>query len=239
MQDPSSAMDSRTKPTFVFVPGVLHTPAHFQILVDSLHTKGYPAERISNPTVGALASTAPPGADAVNVRRVLEELVNDQQKDVVLVCHSYGGIPGSQSVVGLEGSARAKAGQKGGIIKVIFLTAIVPREGENLVETLSGAEIPAGEWMEMNPTIGTFNHNSKALVILYHDLSDNEAEHWVSKLEPMAPHFAIAPATNVCWDADVPKVYILCKTDRVFSFEQQQRMLERVQGDKKRGLGDV
>jgi len=228
-------MESTTKPTFVLVPGVLHTPAHFQTLVEFLHAKGYPTETVSHPTIGPLAATAAPNSDAANLRRVLERLINDQQKDVILLCHSYGGIPGSQSVVGLERSARAKAGQKGGILKVIFLTAIVPREGENVVEAMAGAGIPPGEWMEMNSSTGTFNANSKAPAFLYHDLRDDQAEHWASKLEPMSPHFAFTPATNVCWDADVPKVYIFCKTDRVFSLDQQRRMLERVRGDKKDG----
>lgn len=138
------------KPTFVLVPGVLHTPAHFESLVESLHAKGYPVEGVSHPTIGPLALTASPGADTANLRRSLEELIDNQQKDVILCCHSYGGIPGSQSVVGFERSARAKAGQKGGILKVIYLSAAVPREGENLLETLAEVGIQRGGWVEIN-----------------------------------------------------------------------------------------
>jgi hypothetical protein len=46
---------------------------------------------------------------------------------------------------------------------------------------------------------------------------------------------AIAAASNVCWDTDVPKVYIFCNKDRALEFEGQQRLLERVQGDTKGG----
>ncbi|KAJ6594247.1 hypothetical protein B0H19DRAFT_1225443 [Mycena capillaripes] len=174
-------MSSITKATFVLVPG-------------SLHTKGYPAEVISHPSIGLLASTAPPDADAANLRQVLEKLIKDQEKDIILFCHSYGGIPGSQSINGLERSARAKAGKKGGILKVIYLTAILPREGESLLQTLTEARIPRADWAEIDPATGTFSANSRAAAALFHDLPDDQAEHWASRLEPMSAHFV---ATDV------------------------------------------
>jgi hypothetical protein len=143
-------MESITNPTFVLVPGVYHTAAHTHILAESLHAKGYLTEVILHPTIGPLATSAPPNADAANLRQVLDELVNNQQKDIVLVCHSYGGVPGSQSVNGLETSARAKRGQKGGIMKVIYLSAILPREGESVLQTFSEAGMKPGDWAEMD-----------------------------------------------------------------------------------------
>jgi len=203
-----------------------------QILVESLHTKGYPAEAVRNPTVGPLAATAPAKADAANLRKVLEELVVNQHKDVVLVCHAYGGMLGSQSVNGLERSARAKGGRKGGIVKVIFISALLPQEGESMLQVFGEARITPGEWMDMDPTSTFISATSIAPDVLYHDLPDDQAQYWASKLEPMSANGGIAPATDVCWNADVPKVYIFCKKDRVFSIEEQQRMLERVQSDR-------
>ncbi|KAJ7928872.1 hypothetical protein B0H13DRAFT_1966662 [Mycena leptocephala] len=206
-------MQSLAKPTFVLVLGLAHGPVHFQSLVESLHAKGYPTESISHPTVGPLAVTAPPNADAENLRRVLEELINE---DVVLFCHSYGGFVGSQ-VKGFEQSARAKAGQKGGIVKVICLSANLPREGESMMQILTELAIVPRQWMQLDPANGTFVANSQAAETLYHDLPDDQAEYWSSKLEPVSPRVAIAAASNVCWDTDVSK-----------------RLLERVRGDKQR-----
>ncbi|KAK7005722.1 AB hydrolase-1 domain-containing protein [Favolaschia claudopus] len=217
------------KTPIVLVPGVFHTPSHFEALSDALQAKGYPVERISHPTVGALAPTALVNADAANLRRSLESLINDQQKHVILLCHSYGGVPGSQSVVDLEAKARAKAGQKGGILKVIFLSALVPLEGESVGQLMAGAGIPPGQWLQPDEAFSIFHVNSKATETLYHDLAEDQAAHWVSKLEPMSAHFITAPATDVCWNSDVQKMYIFCKADRVFTRDEQQRMLERVQ----------
>ncbi|KAF7361659.1 AB hydrolase-1 domain-containing protein [Mycena venus] len=190
-------MDSLTKPTFVLVPGMAHAAVHLQFLVDALHAKGYPTEVVSHPTIGSLASTATPNADAMNLRRVLEEVINNQQKDVVLFCHSYGGFVGSQSN-GFERSMRAKAGQKGGIIKVIYLSANLPREGETMLQILTELEIAPRMWMDMDSATGTFVKNSLAADTLFHDLPDDQAEHWASKLEPMSPprgHGSCVPRT--------------------------------------------
>ncbi|KAF8139514.1 Alpha/Beta hydrolase protein [Mycena galopus ATCC 62051] len=221
------------KPTFVLVTGIAHTPAHTRFLAESLQAQGYPTEAISNPSVGRLAGTASPSEDTVNLRKILGDLVNNQQKDVILFCHAYGGMVGSQSVNGLERSARAKVGRKGGILKVIFLSGVLPQEGESMLQIFgeAGIGLTSRPWMEMDSATGMFSPNSLAAEALYHDLPDDQAQHWASKLEPMSGYAAIAPASDVCWNADIPKVYIFCKKDRALSFEEQQRMLERVQCD--------
>ncbi|KAJ7366942.1 Alpha/beta hydrolase fold-1 [Mycena albidolilacea] len=206
---------------------------HTRILAESLHARGYQTEAISHPTIGPLAGTAPPNADAANLRKTLEQLVQSQQKDVILLCHAYGGMVGSQCVNGLERSARAKVGRQGGIVKVIFLGALLPQEGESMLQIYGEAEITPRPWLDMDSSAATFSPNSLAADTLYHDLPDDQAQDWASKLEPMSGHAGIAPATDVCWNADVPKVYIFCKKDRVYSLQEQQRMLDRVQGDQR------
>ncbi|KAF7361712.1 AB hydrolase-1 domain-containing protein [Mycena venus] len=190
-------MDTSAKPTFILVPGIFHTPVHGQLLADALHAKGYPTESISHPTIGPLATTAPLNADPANIRQVLEKLINDQEREVILMCHSYGGIPGSQ-VKGLERSGRAKAGLKGGIVKQIYLSAILPLEGENTIQACVAVGLVGGrgEWVEMDTVTGTVVHTSKAAPILFHDLPNDQAEYWASKLEPIAPHFNSDPCNQ-------------------------------------------
>ncbi|KAF8210566.1 Alpha/beta hydrolase fold-1 [Mycena galopus ATCC 62051] len=223
-------MASTTKSTFVLVPGTIHTASHFQPLVDALHAKGHPTEVISHPSIGALAATVPLGADVVNFRRVLEELINDRGKDVIIFGHSYGGFIASQTK-GLERSVRAKAGQKWGVVKVIYLSANLPLDGETTFQVVTKLEIPVGQWTDFDPVAGTITANSLAAENLYHDLPDDQAKHWVSELKPMAGNALVAVVASevLPWDADVPKVYIFCKRDRVIPLDGQQRMLERVQ----------
>ncbi|KAF7301081.1 AB hydrolase-1 domain-containing protein [Mycena indigotica] len=221
-----------TQPTFVFVPGVFHTPAHAQPILDALQAKGYPTHAVALATVGNSASTAKPNADAQAVRKALEELVVEQEKEVVLFCHSYGGIPGSQAVAGLEKSKRNKDGARGGIIRIIFLAAILPREGEGLLQTFAGANFQPGQWL--GPTgLVTIAAYPAATEVLYHDLDVDAKSHWTSKLEPMSMHILSTPAVGVCWGVDVPKTYICCKQDRSISLQAQKTFVERVKVDDK------
>lgn len=62
----------------------------------------------------------------------------DSGEHIVLAAHSYGGMPASECVAGLSASSRAKEGKQGGIIRLAFLTAVVPKPGEGLAETMTG-----------------------------------------------------------------------------------------------------
>lgn len=48
------------------------------------------------------------------------------------------GIPASQSLSSISKAARLAEGKKGGVIRVAYLTAVVPKEGSNLVTTIAG-----------------------------------------------------------------------------------------------------
>ncbi|KAJ7158073.1 hypothetical protein C8R46DRAFT_1039464 [Mycena filopes] len=210
-------------PTFVIVPGLCHTPIPLELAATQ-------PESARSPVLVPQSTTEAPGVDAANIRRLVEELVDSEEKEVVLVCHSFGGHPGSQSVKGFEKSVRAKAGKKGGVTKIVFLTAVVPLEGENLMDVMMGAQVANKDWMDFDTATGTVIANANVTTTLYHDLPDADAQHWVSKLEPMAIAHAVPgpPAVDVCWDTEgVAKVYIFCKRDRAFTFEEQQRMAQR------------
>ncbi|KAF7315477.1 AB hydrolase-1 domain-containing protein [Mycena indigotica] len=222
---------SNTRPTFVFVPGACHTLAHAQPLLDALQAKGYPAQGVALPTVGKLASSAPPNADAHSVRQALEELVLKQEQDVVLISHSYGGVPASQAVAGLEKSARSKAGHKGGVVKIVFVSAILALEGETVADAFSvtntKVQSDKGVWFVPISETTFAGELKDAEEFLYHDLSSEKALYWAQQLEPMSLHIFSTPASGVCWGLEVGKVFIFSKNDRAFLFAAQQNMVER------------
>lgn len=102
-------MDSKL--TMVFVPGAFHTPAHFQSISELLYQSGCISGAISLPSLGNYAATFAPGDDIRGIRSRLETLVEQDGKDIVLVMHSYGGVPVCQTVTGLEKSARVGSGK--------------------------------------------------------------------------------------------------------------------------------
>ena len=137
------AAPTNVKPTVVWVPGLLHTPEHFQPIVSALAKVSIPSVSFSLPNVGAGAATAAPYDDLKKLRAMLEELV-DEGKEVLLISHSYGGVPASQAIRGLQKSERVKTGQPGGIIRIVFMAAFALPEGESTWTFTEGRQPP--EW---------------------------------------------------------------------------------------------
>jgi pimeloyl-ACP methyl ester carboxylesterase len=113
------------KPTIILTPGSWHVPAHFQPTTDVLISHGYKVVGVRTPSVRDSGPyTANLSADAAAVSSAILTEV-DQANEVVLVMHSYGGVPGSAAVEGLSKSDREKKGLKGGVIRLVYLAAIV------------------------------------------------------------------------------------------------------------------
>ena len=66
--------------------------------------------------------------DAASIHAELEKLA-DEGKEIVVIGHSYGGIPVSEAQKGLSLEERRKEGKKGGVVRLGYLTAFVPPVG--------------------------------------------------------------------------------------------------------------
>lgn len=95
-------MSAPNTPTFVIFPGHWHTTAHLLPLTKALDARSIPSKTVQLYTVGrkpAIAGVKPPRySDDVSViyAGVVQELF--EGRDVVLVLHSYAGIPGAEAV---------------------------------------------------------------------------------------------------------------------------------------------
>lgn len=137
-----------SKPTFVLIPGAWHSPSHFSHITARLHEAGYRTESLNLPSVGAQEPKKIEAAtDVAFIReQMLLPLLGDG-KDVVLVMHSYGGIPGGAAAKGLSQSERKSQGLPGGVIGLVFLAAFLAREGDTLVSVLGERPHP---WITAN-----------------------------------------------------------------------------------------
>lgn len=121
------------KPTIVLVPSSFCPSALlWDKVIDKLHSAGYDAIAVELQSVSP-PSTAPGKTmsdDAAHIHGVVERLA-DEGKAVVLAMHSYGGIPGTQSVKGLSRKERQQQGKKGGVARLVYVAAMLINEGEN------------------------------------------------------------------------------------------------------------
>ena len=61
---------------------------------------------------------------------------------MILVAHSYGGIPAGGAAYGLSKYAREKDGRKGGIVGLVYMSAFVVPEGLSLLDYFGGKHAP-------------------------------------------------------------------------------------------------
>ena len=120
------------KPAIVIVPGSFSPASFYSDLVDALRSYGYETivetllSSARSPLRNEKAATMQEDADFFH--GIVEKLA-DQGKDVVLVTHSYGGVPGTECSTGLSKAEREAAGKKGGISRFVYVTSVVPSPG--------------------------------------------------------------------------------------------------------------
>jgi predicted alpha/beta hydrolase len=131
-----------SKPSILLIPGSFALPEFYDPVVNAVSAKGYSIQALHLPTVGPKigpVDAEPPSmyADAAFIAQEIEKLA-DEGKDVILIGHSYGGVPLSESTKGLGKDEREKEGKKGGVVRLGYLTALVPPVGTSAAGVLAG-----------------------------------------------------------------------------------------------------
>ena len=114
---------AHSKPIFVFVGGVSHTPAFFDDLINQMAAYGYKSTAVAFPTCGDDTENTKQWDEVTAIQQVISSQLDEQ--DVVLILHSYGGWPGSRAIKGLDKETRQENGKNTGIIEVVFLAAFL------------------------------------------------------------------------------------------------------------------
>jgi hypothetical protein len=138
--DFNQTMSPLCRPVFVIVPGASQSPAAYGYLLHLLQSKGYGAFSALLPSVGATEPVTA-GDDAQYVRsRMLLPILDIEKHDVILVSHSYSGIPASAAARDLGKADRIVQGKTTAILGQIFIAAILCRggDGNDLVGNFGG-----------------------------------------------------------------------------------------------------
>lgn len=142
VSDPTA---NSVKPAIVIVPGSFSPASFYHDVVDALQSHGYEAlvetlqSSARSPLQDEQAATMQEDADFFH--GIVEKLA-DQGKDVVIMTHSYGGIPGTECSKGLSKKERRAAGKTGGVSRFVYVTSVVPVPGKSLKD-LMGDLVPS------------------------------------------------------------------------------------------------
>jgi hypothetical protein len=132
-----------SKPTVLFFAGAFADPSCFDSLSLHLQTLGYPTAYAHvltlNPSDPTSVSTS---QDAQYARNEFLLPLIEENKEVIIFAHSYGGVVGGQAAYGLSRISRTTEGKSGGVIGLIYLAGNIVPEGETLLQAVGGAYPP-------------------------------------------------------------------------------------------------
>ncbi|MCJ1247408.1 hypothetical protein MMC30_004622 [Trapelia coarctata] len=185
--------------TIVLVPGAWMRPSTYENFLAILQKAGYPTSYASYPSLSPDDPLkADVAADSASIReKVMLPLIEQQGKEVVVVMHSYGGMPGSVASAGLGKTQLAHQGKRGGVVGLVFISGFVLQEGASVADGQGGALPP---WVKENkPTHGlTMPHDP--VNVLSADVEKSVAEAHAAQLQP---HATLASNPQ---DQAIPKV---------------------------------
>lgn len=153
------------KPVIVVIHGAWHRPLHYVHMVSSLRAACHTVLAPALPSAGWAANVAGMTTqdDAKFIRAAMAPYL-DAGRDVVVVCHSAGGMAATESIVGETVRERRARGQGGGVKAAVYLAAfafpvagMIPFESGGKLPVQSAHDRP--EWWA--PEVRLYTHPPK------------------------------------------------------------------------------
>jgi len=210
---------SSEKPSIVFVAGAFSKFDAYTLTSNILEQEGYEVIPVSLPSVGA----DPPHetiTEEVSAIRDATMKPMSEGKDVVLVVHSWAGVPGSEAMKGLGKAAREREGLKGGVVRLVYLTAVVLDVG------LHGQSVTGGEpfpWMRLEADKRVYVKDPE--VTFFSGLDAGIQKSMIEKLESHSWGPFITKTTYAAY-RDIPSTYLICENDNVIPVFAQEMMVK-------------
>ncbi|KAI1454200.1 alpha/beta-hydrolase [Annulohypoxylon moriforme] len=197
------------KPAIVIAQGSWQNASSYDLFLEKLHAAGYPAEHVKLPSIGGTTTPLPGFSDDVAALQTVLAKYRDAGRKVIVLCHSSGGVSGSNAVVGFDN-----------VSGVIFLSAFMIPKGTSLAQYNGG---PPQPWMDVQGE-QIFLHEEKVSVAIYNDLDEESRAKWVKEVSPTSA--ALFKGVSNCepWAEGIPCAYIFCVEDRALPMRIQQDM---------------
>ncbi|KAK6827172.1 hypothetical protein PG995_010877 [Apiospora arundinis] len=215
---PGGPAPAAVKPDILLVPGAWHQPQAFDLIREQLTCRGFESTAVPLVTVGPtdpLNQGVP--EDAAAIRAALEKLVN-AGKEVMVISHSYGGVPAAAAVEGLNLKDRVAQGKKGGVLMVVHMTSFAAKVGTSLMDSLGGKPLP---WFNITGDILTPIDPTK---VFYADVEPKLAAESVKQILPSSLRAMTDKGTFAPWDAGFQMGFIHTEDDQAIPIAIQKQM---------------
>jgi pimeloyl-ACP methyl ester carboxylesterase len=195
------------RPTLVLVHGAWHGAWCWRELEAELLTSSWAVTTVELPSALRVQPHTEPLPGLYDDVRVIRDALSDVGGPVVVVAHSYGGVPVTQAI-----------GDAPNVVGVVYLAALMLDSGESVFSS-------AG-MVEPESLSGALPVVPEPHAAYFADLSEDRADWAVSQLVPQSVRSFGERVTQAGW-RDIASAYIVCTKDRALSFEQQQAFASR------------
>jgi pimeloyl-ACP methyl ester carboxylesterase len=215
---------SDKKPTLIIVHGAWHRPIHFQLVTAELHKHGYKTIAPALPSVDKapdfLVADSTEDIDAVRAA-ILSELDGPHGgNNVILIPHSYGGLPASAAVEGLDTLTRKSQGKQTSVVAIAALTSfILPKD----------MDLPTIE-QRPRPKRDTSVAGPPPTSLFWHDVPQgSEMDKWAT--ESLGPMSMAALYDSCRFSAFnvVPVHYLVAEADKAIPLATQERIISTIE----------
>ena len=203
---------SYSRPTILLTPGGWHSPRVYDLAVRALEAHNYPALSILLHSVGASPPDPSIDNDVAAIRQNLTKLVEQEGKDVVLVSHSYSGVPISEAPRGLTKPERRALIYSAASFEW-YTCPHWSTTKATIPSLLRTSHFP--EWMKMDFKKGMATVDpGDARQIFYHDIaSKSEQDKLIANLDTQNIGVFASPQKYAAW-RHIPSTCVICTLDR-------------------------
>lgn len=216
-------MASTDLPAVIIVHGGFHTPFHYTKLVKSLEGLGFETHCPQLPTSSGWCGMTT-ADDVATLRREIDSLVSSG-RHVVLLAHSYGGVPASNASRGFSLREYQAQGLSGGLVHVIYMCAYMLAIGDSLQSIMATDKVSSDHASQAAlHEDGTFLCPD-ARKLFYPSLAPERAEELAEKLNRFCAQAAVGPCEWHPWLL-LPVTFLHCERDPVLPLVLQEKLVE-------------
>ncbi|KAI4121543.1 MAG: hypothetical protein LQ338_006312 [Usnochroma carphineum] len=209
----------------MLVHGAWHVLEHYTDFIQRLQKAGF---EVHCPRLPTCDESKRPDADLLaDVRTVRDQVMSliNQQRDVVMLLHSYGGAVGAEAVKGLSLRERATRGLAGGVSHLIYMCGFMLQGGESV----RGASLPRPDPdpVAFDETTGTTCIRESPVQLFYDDVEPARAKELAGMLVPQDARAMSDTVTHPAWKY-IPTTYLRTTEDEVLFLDWQDRQIKAV-----------
>jgi pimeloyl-ACP methyl ester carboxylesterase len=192
---------SAVTPTLILVHGAFHGPGCWSDIVSRLRAAGIEARTVDLPSGAAAAEGPTLHDDAEAIRREIEAV----DGPVLVVAHSYGGLPASEGATGVDG-----------LVGIVYVCAMVPELGDSSLGLMGGEPPDSFEFSADRTTVFPGEVDT-----FYSEVAPGPRQRLVDELRPQSFASLTTGVEAIAWP-DVPTTYVLTDLDIAFPAEVQE-----------------